>query len=516
MSRLHNRTALLLLKIYIIVALIVAAVMAPLAFSFVPLLISAWYLYSWRWHGNDRVALLTHLFMFFALSLFFTERLPSFLSVVPALPVLLLVDKSLLESAENLEFRDVDKQRWPTDTGLTISIIIVLVLVLSLLLSSLPLFIASIVLMGYFACITVIIFRKMPGKPVSGSQVRQRMIAGSHADVGIKLNSQTGIGGLLFLKSPYEWLKLNTEKFPLTKKEVEVGFFVTPELSGPSLLKLNAQATDRWGLFRTSFELEPVRLYVIPRAKYAVWLARKYLTSSGVGALPLVSNVAAVRSLYGLRRGIEYYGSQLYQPGDSLKNIDWKHSLKSNELISKEFAEFQGRPAIILINLAAGGSEEADKLGSSIIMTALSLARENIPAALASYDDSDVRLTTSLLQPQELLTQSTRTVEQMITVINPVRYLNPPDVSRLRANISRLQSVQSQSAGIMTELLRMEFKSLTQNALSNPATRALSMTLAKAERLSNIILISQRNHDAEALAFLAYDLAQKGNRVITV
>ncbi|GAI15654.1 unnamed protein product, partial [marine sediment metagenome] len=92
------------------------------------------------------------------------------------------------------------------------------------------------------------------------------------------------------------------------------------------------------------------------------WLAKRYLAETKPGVLPLISNISALRPIHGLRRGVEYYGSQLYQPGDSLKSIDWKHSVKYNELISKEFTELHGQPAIILINLAVGNAEEADKL----------------------------------------------------------------------------------------------------------------------------------------------------------
>ena len=77
----------------------------------------------------------------------------------------------------------------------------------------------------------------------------------------------------------------------------------------------------------------------------------------------------------------------MYQPGDNLKNIDWKHSVKYNELVTREFFEIQGQPVILLINLVAGDTEETDKLAYNIIVAALSLAQDGIPAALAAYDD---------------------------------------------------------------------------------------------------------------------------------
>lgn len=126
---------------------------------------------------------------------------------------------------------------------------------------------------------------------------------------------------------------------------------------------------------------------VIPRATYADYLARQYLSGSKTGRLPLVSSVGAVKSLYGLRQHIEFYGNRMYQPGDSIKNIDWKHSVKYNELVSPEFFEVQGQPMIMLVNLVAGSVDESDKLAYNIIAAALSLAQDGIPTAIAAYDD---------------------------------------------------------------------------------------------------------------------------------
>jgi len=264
------------------------------------------------------------------------------------------------------------------------------------------------------------------------------------------------------------------------------------------------------------FELEPIQLYVIPRARYAAWLAKRYMAETKPGVLPLISQIGVLKPIYGLRRGVEYYGSQLYQPGDSLKNIDWKHSLKYNELITKEFAEFHARSAVVLINLAVGNADEADRLAYKIIVTAISLEQENIPAALAVYDGKDVKLTTAILQPRQLLLKSLQVAKEMVTFINPVKYLNPPDIVRLRANISRIRYAESKATKVLAQLLQLEYQSLNNNAKLHPATKALSEVFAKVDKQSNIVIISHLNHDAEAVAFNTFSFARRGNAVITV
>jgi len=223
-----------------------------------------------------------------------------------------------------------------------------------------------------------------------------------------------------------------------------------------------------------------------------------------------------VKSAYGPKGGVEYSGSQRYQPGDSLKDIDWKHSLQYRELISKQFSGFRGQPAVVLVNLAVGNAEEADRLAYKIIMTALSLAQENIPAALAAYDDEGVRVATRVLRPRELLLRSLEVAQKMVSYINPVRYLSPPDVSRLRSDIARLRSAQGQAAAVLGELLELEYENLKRSARHNPASTALSVGLRRAGPQANVVVISEANHDAEALAFSVFSLAQKGNVVIGV
>ena len=504
------------LKIYVAGILVIATILSPLTLSFVPALVLVWYLYLWRWPIAAVINLLTEYFVFFSITLLLSQNVGPLFSLVIALPVLVLVNYALGEAAGSFVYQETRHRRRPTSLYIALLIIAIAVLGASLLLGSLPLLLACGVIICYFGTLGIVVLRSLPLKPVEEIRVYQRMVAGSRAQLNIEIATRTKIGGLLFLESPYEWLKVNPGILPLKENRLVTEVTLSPDLSGPSTIKIKGQAIDRWGLMQISFELEPIALYVIPRARYAAWLARKYLANTKMGTLPVVSNIEALRPIYGLRRGVEYYGSQLYQPGDSMKNIDWKHSLKQNELISKEFAEFQGQPAVVLVNLAVGDAEEADKLAYNIIVTAISLAQENIPAALAAYDHEGVKMTTQTLQAGQLLLQSLQLAQKMVTFVNPVKYLNPPDVVRLRANMNRIRYTESKAVKVLFELLQMEYNNLSRIARVNPATKALNEVFTRVDKQSNIVVISQRNHDAEALAFNTFSYERKGNSVITI
>lgn len=100
---------------------------------------------------------------------------------------------------------------------------------------------------------------------------------------------------------------------------------------------------------------------------------------------------------------MEYYGSRPYEPGDRLKDDDRRHSFKLQELVVKEFVGAHGQPAIIVANLAAKDLEEADKLAHNLVMSALTLAMEAMPTALAAYDHKEVLATIPLTSPREAL-----------------------------------------------------------------------------------------------------------------
>jgi len=516
MIKIDDQRVITPLRIYVGAALIAAAVFSSPALAFVPIVLLVWYLCLRRWPAGPTVNLLTEYFTFLSIAVLLTPQVGTLFATLIALPVMVLVDISLRRSTGVAVFRDTTYSRRPTDTGIILLVITFCVLGISLLLSNLSLLIACAVFAGYLGVLYITIFLRLPLKPVQEIQTYQRMVAGSENHLNIELTNRTVIGGQFLVVSPYEWLKVSTSRLSLKEQKLAVKVSLSPPLAGPSVVKLVGYCTDRWGLLQVRFELEPVRLLVIPRARYAAWLAQRYLTTTKPGSLPLITDVAVLRPMYGLRRGIEYYGSQQYQPGDSLKNIDWKHSYKYNELIAKEFVEFHGQSALIMVNLAVGNAEEADQLAYKIIVTALSLAREGIPAALAVYDNENVKLTTATLAPRSLLFRGLQISREMITTVNPQRYLNPPDVVRLRADIGRVTSVGGKTSEKLLQLLQLEYRNLDADAKLNPATRALTSAFARVSKEATVVLISHRNHDAGALAFLTSNLTRSGMAVISV
>lgn len=516
----HDGMSRLIPRAYPALALLASVFFLSPVFTFIPLLLTGFYLYL-RLPRQElilwgRIKLLTDFFLFFAVTLLFQNTL-GLLSVLVALPVLGAASWDLQGISPTSLSRSTSKRRRPTNTCLTLLLICFLLLFLSFPLGNRTLSLASALPIAFVAILLIAALRYMPSKPLQEEMEKLRLVAGNKGEAQAGILSLSKIKGIVSLKSPYDWVNVEPESFYIDRgSSVSLDITATPSLSGPSEIELIADAVDQWGLIHIPFKITPVSLYVIPRARYAAWLARKYLEGSKVGALSLPSTQVALRAAAGSRIGIDYAGSRPYQPGDTLKMIDWKHSSKLNELVSKEFSEFKGRPALLLINLSATDAEEADKLASDIITTALSLAQEDISCSLATYDHEAVKITTATLPPRTCLVKALEVAEQMVTFVNPLKYLAPPDVARLRTNLSRLRQIENKSAEALTSLLELEYRNFENSARNSPTTTALAAALSKANKESNLVVISRRNHDAEALAFNTYKYGRMGYAIIDV
>ncbi|MBN1188901.1 MAG: DUF58 domain-containing protein [Dehalococcoidales bacterium] len=496
--------------------MIAAAVLSPGPLAVIPAVLLAWRLFLWLRPVSAAVSLFTNLFLFLAVAALFSEILPPYLAVLLPLPLLLTIHDGLLKSAPKITFRFSGSGVRLTPLALSAGGAVLGSLIISAILGNTVLTIAADILILFLLVLLFLTWLDFPEKAVECKTQQVRILAGRKEIIKIKMSPRGRRGGRLFISTSQEWVKVLTPVLPLQHPEITLEIALTPGLSGPAGVKLEVYAIDSLGLLQARFQLEPVEVLVIPRARYARWLVQKYLSGTGSGSLPVISIFSPAGGNRGLRQGIEYYGSRLYQPGDSLKNIDWKHSCKYNELITMEFSEFQGKPAILLVNLVAGNTDEADRLAYNIIVAALSLGRENIPAAMAVYNRDRVVYVTGTLSSQQLLMHSMRIVKDIVILPFPTRYLETANILRLQANIRRIEQIDGAPASVLKHLLQAEYSNLKQVALRNPCSQALNSVMSKTDEPSSIVVISHVNHDAEALAFHDYRFSRRGDAIIYI
>ena len=437
------------------------------------------------------------------------------ISAVSILPLLYPLDYYLRQNAQRLtEFIPVRTQgRCPTDTFKTLLAATIVIMLASPILNNPILLLSGIMLALYMLAVLIRIFLTIPRLPLDVPVKRKRVIVSTTADIHLDIMSKASIMTHTLIIPVDPWSRATPQRFTLNGGKTRLNLAFTPPLAGASRPRFQLALLDPRGFIQTNQLLEPVELHVIPRARYAQWLAKKYLEQTGAGVI--AAHALPPKAIMMPKRGVEYFDSRTYQPGDQLKDIDWKHSLKSSQPIIKEYIEAGEQSAIIAVNLSVADAEEADKLAFELITTALTLSREGISTALAAYNQDRVILTTMFTDPREILKRTLSLVKDITSADFVHRCLESPDIAKLRRNIIHLKQAKAEPAQRLLDMLNFECRAMEEAARTHPATVALSMVTEHAPTPAMIVLLSRLNHDTEAILVITERLSKRDFTIIS-
>jgi uncharacterized protein (DUF58 family) len=434
-------------------------------------------------------------------------------AVLLIVPALLLLDSSLKEYTSTQTFTFSRVGRSASSMLKSLGVCLGLVFLFSLAVSNLTLMLAASVLLIYLAICVVYVCQRLPKTALEESKTWSRIVVGDTDSKLVSLKTKARMPVQVFLEPADLWANVEPARFALAG-QADATLRFTPPLAGPSKVVLQASVIDSHGLIVTGQMLQPVDLHIIPRAKYAEWLANKFLeqTSQGAGSAPGVPRSLSRAG----RSGVEFHGTHLYQPGDSWKNLDWKHSCMLGELIVKEFSEPKGHVGIIVADLTAKDAEEADRLAYNLVMSALTLASEALPAALAVYNQKEVLAVTQPRSPRETLKKALELTEK-ITVVEPKeKVLQPLEMRRLKRSISQLAQAKTETAQKLKEVLELESEANLQAAKQHPAYQALMKAAKLTQAPAVITVASPVGYDSDALLLTLEQLREKGYGAVTV
>ncbi|MBI2854968.1 MAG: DUF58 domain-containing protein [Chloroflexi bacterium] len=496
-------------------ALVVAGVLAPLAYAPIVWLVLAAYLYMEFTVRRAQLLVLRNVFLAVSLPLLFAPLVGIWTSQAFVLPVIPLLDSSLRRSALGYRLDHHAAGRRLTMPCLSLLAALLVTATASVGIQAWGLLLSCGLVAGYFVALIALVLRSTSAAPVHATPLSYKVVAGSAAEASVTIVNVSRLPGRLAVHSSYPWFHVRQNRVALSKPELDMDVHFSPPLAGPTKIVVPATFLDPWGLLRMDFDLDVLQLLVIPRAKYARWLANRYLEQSRAGGQDWAASLArtATRPSHG---GVEFYGLRPYQAGDSAKLIDWKHSLKLHQWVVKEFLDARAERAVLAVNLSINDVNEEDLLAHSLIMTVLTLAREGIPLILSAYNHDRVVLTTPVLGPRQAVLQALDLANQITMVPSPLRYLDAPDVSRLRGNIRNLNHSGEAAAIKLAELLKFEYSALGEIARRSPATQAFDAALGMIKTKPIILVLSAHNHDAEAVALGLHALKEKGYQALVI
>jgi uncharacterized protein (DUF58 family) len=261
-------------------------------------------------------------------------------------------------------------------------------------------------------------------------------------------------------------------------------------------------------------DLNPLELHVIPRARYAAWLARRYLQQQARSRQDVSSTGAS-----GGSRGVEFQSLRTYQPGDRLREIDWRHTLKLGKLTVKQYLDPQAGATAFLVNLVAADDGEADWLAYHLIMSALTAAREGVSVVFLAYDDRAITLTTGPVSPRETVKRALQLAGQVSINEHFPRLLEPPDVPALRREARLLETSYLRPGTPATGralLFQIELAAVEELTRKHPLSDVWATLRRHIPPPATLTVLSQWNHDAEALAVTLADARLRRYRVIRV
>jgi uncharacterized protein (DUF58 family) len=507
-----------LAQIYAVLVLLATAVISPLPYMVLALVLLAAVLFT-----AIRQQLPSHKIVIILAVLFLTplvlepclERITSLgptstqiIAAVLTLPVLYLLDFYLRENVRHAQTFTREKgERKTTRTFASLLTTVLVVMLISPVVNRPVLLFTGISLALYLLWVLLGVLVSIPRRPFAADTLMRRIIVGTTGSTRLNLTSRTRVKMHSQLEFTVPWARVTPRQTILEEGNTSLELSFTPPLAGESRPQLLVAALDPRGLIQINQLLDPLNLHIIPRAKYAEWLAMKYLEQTGSG---VVSSMSMPSQAYvNQKRGNEYLESRTYQPGDPLRDIDWKHTLKLSQLIVREYQETGEQAVIIAVNLSVADAEAADNLAFNLLTVALTLTREQIPTALTAYNRQNIVLNTGIAEPLDLLRQALSLIREIEVVKFEDRYLEPTDIAKIRRNIRQLQQTDSEPAQRLLGILDFEHRSIEEVARSHPATLAMTAAARQIQSPAMILLVSQLNHDAEAVLVTAEKLAKR-------
>ncbi len=358
--------------------------------------------------------------------------------------------------------------------------------------------------------------RRLRGGPLRVDAALVSVVVGKPVKAHVPVVSRDAARVHAWLGSAAENVVVTPERFSLESSSVTLMVEVTPSLGGPTVVRVVSVVSDSWGLVCVRQELTVLHVDVIPRARVARRAARVFLEGRGnVRGLSAPALSGAVHRFLSSGGGVEYVSSRLYAPGDSARDVDWKHTAKLQKLTVKTYADDSNPVGLIAVNLVVSDADEADRLVYELVSAALTVAQMSLRCAIASYDDESVHVLGIPLEGKELVKEALAVGKKLVSGPRWNRVLKVAslhDVARARA---RLQDVGSDAGARLRELLGLEEQAVRGLVGTHPAS---SLLAAGQRRFSPgwCVAISNMSHDAEAMATGIREMQRRGVRTIVL
>ncbi len=446
---------------------------------------------------------------------------PSALVVLLALPGMPWLESTLRSTSEATFdevwplFRLTDQRCVTSQAGGLILSLLAVVLV-GALTGHLSLAGSGALVLAFIGGLAVISFTHIPTDGLTVEPPTVRVLARNTLDTGVSLHPRMRLAAHILVELDDEWASASPSWFVGNTVPVVVRVKLTPPLAGSKTLFARTHCVDPWGLLVTEQQVQLAHVVVIPRGTYAAHLARAYLAQTAAGMDALSAQPQTQETTLVAQRGLDYYGARRYEPGDPLRDIFWKHTLKLRQLVVKERRGQFGEAVILAVNVWGSTADDLDQTAYSTVMAALTLAREDVPMVFAAYTDESIVSVTPVLSPRQAVLHALHLVGMMRQVGRLTRVLQPAQLARLRRRVERLQASNATSAARLARVLEFGYRAHVIRAQQHPGYQAVLKAASYIRSPAALLVTSSGPDDPEAIELALDHLRIRGVHALRV
>jgi uncharacterized protein (DUF58 family) len=270
------------------------------------------------------------------------------------------------------------------------------------------------------------------------AQPRERTMTHPGEESVERLYLTKKVGGKLGLASHVNFMRIEppvlrgTGRLPLELR------FKTEYAGEYRADEVGATVTGPIGLFSSETAIPLAQRYVVyPRVLQVAAATVKLLGRGELGETPI--------DMPGI--GSEYYEMRGYQPGDDYRNVNWKASARQGELIVTERMREVGASFLLVLDARAPGFADADRLASTFLSIANSLASSGISFGILVHDGEKVTALSPEQDPGTSLGLALKSAVEITKVGSTPEYLELMPV-RLAARIAAIPSEANNEASV--------------------------------------------------------------------
>ncbi|HVH31545.1 MAG TPA: DUF58 domain-containing protein [bacterium] len=410
----------------------------------------------------------------------------------------------------------VTDQRYVTPQAVSLILSMLAVTLVGALTDHVSLVGSSALVLACVGGLAAISFTRIPLDSLTVQPSTVRVLARNTFETAVSLLPRMRVPAHILIELDDAWASVSPNRFVGKTVPVVVRVKVTPPLAGSKTLLGRTGSMDPWGLIVTAQQVQLAQVVVIPRATYAARLARAYLTQTAGGTDVLAALPQTQEATGTTQRGLDYYGARRYEPGDPLRDVFWKHTLKLRQLVVKERRGQQGEAVILAVNVWSSTADDLDQTAYNTVVSTLTLAREDVPIVFAAYTDEAIVSVTPVLSPRQAVLHALHLVGAMREVARPTRVLPPTQLVRLRRRVERLLASNASPAARLARVLQFEYRAHVGRAKQHPGYEAVLKAADHLLSSAALLVTSSGPNDPEAIELALERLRIRGVHALRV